>query len=69
MAYDVVPRVRVETRLQVRFFVDSEIAPLESAINEWLTQNPRREIVQIRQSVIPGGQRSDIIVSIWYVAD
>jgi hypothetical protein len=70
MAYDVVPRVRIQTRVKVRFFQDSDIPRLEAGINEWLAQNTRREIIQIRQSSVTGtDERAEALVSIWYIED
>jgi hypothetical protein len=54
--------------MQVRFFAEPDLAALETAINGWLAQSPRREIVDVRQSILPGpdGGR-ELIVSIWYI--
>ncbi|MCI0437182.1 MAG: hypothetical protein L0271_26630 [Gemmatimonadetes bacterium] len=64
-----VPHISAEQRpLQVRFFQEPDVAALEAAINAWLQQAPRREIVDVRQSVLPaaGGTR-ELIVSVWYI--
>ena len=64
-----IPRVPVERHpMQVRIFQEADIADLEAAVNAWLTISPRREIVEVHQSVLatPGGGR-ELIVSVWYV--
>jgi hypothetical protein len=63
------PRVPADRHpMQVRFFQEPSIADLETAINNWLAVSPRREIVEIRQSVLalPTGAR-ELILSIWYI--
>ncbi len=64
-----VPHISTDPEtLQVRFFQEHDIATLEAAINAWLARAPRREIVEIRQSVL--GQASgprELIVSVWYI--
>jgi hypothetical protein len=64
------PRMHQERQMQVRFFQETDIAELETAINNWLAVRPRREIVNVLQSSLygPGGQR-EILVSVWYVED
>ncbi|MGH7505538.1 MAG: hypothetical protein ACRELX_07790 [Longimicrobiales bacterium] len=70
MVFGVIPRVGHGARpVQVRFFQEPGIAELEAAINEWLAGDARREIVDIRQSVVNGrNDQRELIVSIWYVA-
>jgi hypothetical protein len=56
--------------MQVRFFQERSLDALERTINAWLAQNPQREIVEIRQSVVAEGMtRGDreFIVSLWYI--
>jgi len=64
-----VPHISADHQpLQVRFFREPDIADLEAAINKWLALAPRREIVEIRQSVMsPAPGVRDLIVSVWYV--
>ncbi|MGH7502258.1 MAG: hypothetical protein ACREL7_10930 [Longimicrobiales bacterium] len=65
------PRVPADRKpMQVRFFQEGDIADLETAINHWLAVSPRREIVDIRQSVLStqaGGR--ELLVSVWYIDD
>jgi hypothetical protein len=63
------PRVPVQRNpMQVRIFQEADIADLEAAVNAWLAVSPRREIVEVHQSVLttPAGGR-ELIVSVWYV--
>jgi hypothetical protein len=62
------PSVRAGARpAQVRFFEDTDLAALESAVNAWLAENSRCEIVAIQQSVITTpAQPRQVVVSIWY---
>jgi hypothetical protein len=56
--------------MQVQFFQEGDIADLESAINQWFSVSPRREIVEIHQSVLgtqAGGR--ELVVSVWYIDD
>jgi hypothetical protein len=69
MAFGNVPRVGHSARpIQVRYFQEPDIAELETRINEWLADDARREIVEIRQSVCqPKVDELTLIVSIWYI--
>lgn len=69
MAIGPLPRVSSDHRpMQVRFFQEADIAAMEAAVNTWLALKPRREIVEVHQSVlaVPGGGR-ELIVSVWYL--
>jgi hypothetical protein len=64
------PRVHHDRQMQVRFFQETDIAELETAINNWLAVNPRREIVNVLQSAIfPPGAGRELIVGVWYIED
>ncbi len=56
--------------MQVKFFNERGLEALEKSVNAWLGARPQREIVEVRQSVIPGsggaGDR-EIILSVWYL--
>lgn len=71
MTFGQSPRIHTERKpLQARFFQEPDIAVLESAVNSWLALKPRREIVDVRQTALPGaGNSHEIILSIWYVDD
>jgi hypothetical protein len=62
--------VHHDRQMQVRFFQETDIAELETAINNWLAVNPRREIVNVLQSAIfPPGAGRELIVGVWYIED
>jgi hypothetical protein len=65
------PNIQPTTRpMQVRFFRETELAALESAVNVWLSDHPRYEIAEVRQSPIPTADGStELIVSVWYIED
>lgn len=66
------PNIKAASRpMQVRFFQEPDIADLESAINGWLSDHPRCEIVEVRQTAITGkpGAVEELIVSVWYIED
>ncbi|MBI4544148.1 MAG: hypothetical protein HY703_03005 [Gemmatimonadetes bacterium] len=56
--------------MQVRFFHGRELETLELALNTWLAERVDREIVDVRQSVIPattGRGAAEFVVSVWYI--
>jgi hypothetical protein len=62
------PRTRAdEPSLRVRFFRGREVAELESQINAWLAEQRRREVVDVRQSIVPDGGGGEVLISVWYV--
>ena len=48
--------------MQVRFFHNQSLEELQRQVNDWLAEQPHREIAEIKQSV---GQA--ILISIWYM--
>lgn len=65
------PNIQPVTRpMQVRFFQEPDIADLESAINKWLSEHPRCEISEVRQTAVSKpGSPVELIVSVWYIED
>ena len=54
--------------MQVRFFQEPGIAGLETTINDWLSEDARREIVDVRQTAITTPERGvEIVISVWYM--
>ena len=62
-----VPSRSGRATMKVRFFRDEELDGLQEEINRWLGERPDREIVEIRQSVVPAAEAREFVVSVWYV--